>query len=208
MGMTRRAWWLAVGAVAAGSVVFGQESTEPAKAEPPAREVRTPAWPEHVSKELYAQDVRGKKAPEFVVEEVLTEKPDREGKVILVDFWATWCGPCRKLIPELNDLQKEFRNDLVVIGISDEPAEKVREFMKKTEMKYAQAVDTQGRMKKEIKVRGIPHVLIISTDGVVRWQGYPLSADERLTSRTVRRIIEADPGVKARREAEAKKGKG
>lgn len=198
MVTTRRTWLVAVIGASTASIALGQDAGEPA----------VPAWPEHVSKELYAQDVRGKEAPEIVVEEMLTEKQDRKGKVVLIDFWATWCGPCRKAIPELNDLQKEFSKDLVVLGISDEPAEKVREFMKKTEMKYAQAVDTQGRMKKQIKVRGIPHVLIISTDGIVRWQGYPLSQEERLTSRIVRRIIEADPGVKARREAESKEGKG
>jgi hypothetical protein len=53
-------------------------------------------------------------------------------------------------------------------------------------------------MKNDIKVTGIPHVIIVSTDGIVRWQGFPLSDEEHLTEDIVRRVIEADPGVKAR----------
>src|SRR5580700_3646190 len=77
-------------------------------------------YPKPVSKELYADDIRGKKAPDFFVEKWLTAEPDRKGKVVLIDFWATWCGPCRKAIPELSAFQEKFKDDLVVIGVSDE----------------------------------------------------------------------------------------
>ncbi len=170
-----------------------------------APRTEAPAWPEHKEKKLYADDFRGKKAPEFVIEEMLTDKPDRKGKVVLIDFWATWCGPCRKAIPELNEFQKEFKEDLVVIGVSDEKPSVVRNLMKKTEMNYAQAIDTKKRMSKAMNVRGIPHVIVISTDGVVRWQGFPLSAEEPLTAGIIKQIIEADPGVKERREKDGAK---
>jgi len=160
------------------------------------------AWPVSVDKELYADDVRGKKAPELVVGQWLSDKPDTEGKVVLIDFWATWCGPCRKAIPELESIQQEFADDLVVIGISDEKPEKVEKFLAKSPIAYATAVDTKARMKSAIHVRGIPHLLIISTDGVVRWQGFPGSPKEPLTPAIVRQIINADPGV-AKRHASA-----
>jgi len=156
-------------------------------------------WPAPVEKKLYGQDFRGKQAPEFVVEEWLTNRPDTKEKVIIIDFWATWCGPCRKAIPELNEIQAKFRHDAVVIGVSDEPADKVREFMASNDMYYPQAIDTQKRMSKAIGVEGIPHVLVISTDGVVRWQGYPMDTADPLTPEVVERIINADPGVQARR---------
>src|SRR5262245_25803040 len=91
-------------------------------------------YPKAVRKELYANDVRGKKAPALVVDQWLTPEPQRQGKVLLIDIWATWCPPCRETIPELNELQKQFKDDLVVIGISDEPAKTVTEFMKGTKM--------------------------------------------------------------------------
>jgi thiol-disulfide isomerase/thioredoxin len=189
---------VAVSLVAAAFAAVGIGASQPAgkPKEAPAASGDQPKWPAYKTKKLYADDWRGKKAPEFVVGEMLGDKPKREGKVVLIDFWATWCPPCREAIPELNDLQAKFKDDLVVIGISDEKPETVRAFMKKTPMKYAQAIDTQGRMKKTLNVGGIPHVIIISTDGVIRWQGYPLSDEERLTEEVVRSIIAADPGLK------------
>ena len=156
-------------------------------------------WPAPVEKKLYAQDLRGKPAPEFVVEEWLTNRPDTKEKVVIIDFWATWCGPCRKAIPELNAIQAKFRHDAVVIGVSDEPGETVREFMAANDVYYPQAIDTQKRMWKAIGVEGIPHVLVISSDGIVRWQGYPLDTSDPLTPEVVERIVNADPGVQARR---------
>lgn len=188
-------------AALAAFVVASVGLTQPAKDKPAQAE-----WPKHVKKEMYGEDIRGKKAPAFVVEKMLTAKPEREGKVVLIDFWATWCGPCRGLIPELNEFQEKFKDDLVVIGVSDEKAATVEQFMKTTEMKYTSAIDTKARMKKAIKVKGIPHVLIISTDGIVRWQGFPGTSQDPLNTAVIKKIIDADPGIKARKD-KAKPGK-
>src|SRR6184192_849229 len=76
-------------------------------------------------KQLWAKSLLNQKAPELVVEKWLSKEPDRKGKFVLIDFWATWCGPCRKAIPELNALHKKFGDKLVVIGISAEPEKTV-----------------------------------------------------------------------------------
>lgn len=157
-----------------------------------------PDYPKAVKKELYADDVRGKKAPDFVVQTWMTGEPDRKGKVVLIDFWATWCPPCRKAIPDLNDLQSKFKDNLVVIGVSDETEATVKKFMESTKMDYHVALDPQKRMSDTIHVSGIPHILIISTDGVVRWQGFPFSNEEPLTADIVKQIIDADPGIAAK----------
>jgi cytochrome c biogenesis protein CcmG/thiol:disulfide interchange protein DsbE len=132
-----------------------------------------------------ARDVRGKQAPDVVVQKYLTPEPDLEGKVVMVEFWATWCGPCIRGIPHLNDLQSRFRNDLVVIGVSDEDESKVRGFMRKTRMDYTVAIDPRRRMAGFTEHRGIPHTMVISPDGVVRWQGHPAQLDEATMGRIV-----------------------
>jgi cytochrome c biogenesis protein CcmG/thiol:disulfide interchange protein DsbE len=123
-------------------------------------------------KKLWAKSFLGKPAPELQVEKWLTEKPDTKGKFVLIDFWATWCPPCRKALPELNAFNKKYGAKLAVIGISDEPEATVRKLTSPA-LEYACAIDTQARTKKELEVTGIPHVIIIDPKGIVRWEGFP-----------------------------------
>ena len=109
---------------------------------------------------------------------------------MLIDFWATWCGPCRKAIPELNALQKKFGDRIVVIGISDETEEKVNSF-KEPKMEYNVAIDTQARTKKALAVTGIPHLILLDPQGVVKWEGFPFQAGYELTAAVVAKILDA-----------------
>lgn len=142
-------------------------------------------------KELYAKnDLRGKAAPALEVKKWLNgSKPDTTGKVVLIDFWATWCPPCRNLIPELNTFKEKFGDDLVIIGLSDEPEDKLEEFIKSTPIKYSIGTDPDKTMKKAIGIKGIPHVLVITPDNIVRWQGYPGMEEDQLTEEKLAKII-------------------
>lgn len=139
-------------------------------------------------KKIWAKSFINKKAPEFVVEKWLTEKPDTNGKFILIDFWATWCAPCRKAIPDLNAFHNKFKDQLVVIGISNETKQKVQS-MKTPIIKYYSAIDTKARLKQTFEVRGIPHCVIINPDGIVVWEGWPHLKGHELTDKTIENLI-------------------
>ncbi len=140
------------------------------------------------NKKLYAKSFYHKKAPELVVEKWLTDAPDTKGKFVMIDFWATWCGPCKKAIPEIDRWYEKYKDKMVVIGISDESEQRVKA-MKQPVIDYYSAIDTQGRMKKELQIRGIPHVIIIDPDGIVRWQGFPFLPGYELTDEVIEGIF-------------------
>ncbi|MHC4174517.1 MAG: TlpA family protein disulfide reductase [Planctomycetota bacterium] len=141
-------------------------------------------------KRLWATSRLWQKPPDFVVEKWLTPEPDIRGKYLLVEFWATWCRQCRLATPRLNDLHKKFRDELVVIGLSEEQEQIVRD-LQEPKIDYYLAIDTQARMMKELGVFGIPHVIIVEPDGYVVWEGFPLLKGHELTEEIVERIIEA-----------------
>ncbi len=103
-------------------------------------------------------------------------------KICVVEFWATWCPPCRASIPHLTELQKQYADkNVVVIGISDEAAGKVRPFVDRMGDKMAYTVGTNpGRQTHKdymeaFGVNGIPHAFVVDKDGTIVWHGHPMA---------------------------------
>jgi len=139
---------------------------------------KTAADSEVAPHKLHAKSFLDQPAPALQVEQWLSPEPDTAGKFVLVDFWATWCGPCRASIPHLNALADQFKDRLVVIGLSNETEAAVRK-MTNPSIKYSVAIDTQRRTSSDVEVRGIPHTLLIDPKGIVRFEGHPSSLNER-----------------------------
>ena len=93
-----------------------------------------------------------------------------KGKVVLLNFWATWCGPCKAEIPGFVELQQQYKNDLVVIGLSvDDTAEKAKPFVDQYKVNYPIVL---GLGRDDIQdaygpIYGIPASFLISRDGKV-----------------------------------------
>jgi thiol-disulfide isomerase/thioredoxin len=139
----------------------------------------------------------GDPAPKMQVGKWVQGEPVKEfqkGRAYLVEFWATWCGPCLISIPHLNDLHAKFKDKgLVVIGQNAEGPDdsKVAEFVKKmgNKMTYRVALDDKrgsesGRMVETWMIAAgqefIPTAFLVDTKGSLVWIGSPLALDDRM----------------------------
>ncbi len=124
------------------------------------------------------KDWIGKQLPDLKVT-YLAATPDLKGKPAIVEFWATWCPPCRASIPHLNELHKKFKDKgLAVVGITDEDKQTVTKFQKGVPMDYSVAMDKGGKLSKDFGIRGIPHAFIVGKDGKIVWEGHPMTMKE------------------------------
>ncbi len=120
-------------------------------------------------------------------------KEFQKGKAYIVEFWATWCPPCRASIPHLNEIYKKFKDKgLVVIGLDyGESESHVAPFVKKmgNKMTYRVALDDLRSNKNgEMAMtwmeaagrKGIPSAFLINTNGIIAWIGHPMELTDKM----------------------------
>ena len=99
---------------------------------------------------------------------------DFAGQVVLVNVWATWCGPCRKELPELARLQRDYASQgFTVLGVTvDKHAALpvVKSFIKKHGLRYPMIFDPDGHSVGALSIKGYPTSLLIGRDGALRWR--------------------------------------
>ena len=178
---SRKAVWLAMGAVAlALGLIWVAPGIEPHDETTPGAQADFPGEPEDVQ-------AAGKPANlDFTLKDmhgVDVQLASFKGKVILLNFWATWCGPCRAEIPSLVELQEQYKDDLVVLGLSvDDTAEKLLPYAAEFKMNYPVLV---GNGREDVQeafgpLFGIPVSVIIGRDGVIAKKHSGIATKEQI----------------------------
>jgi thiol-disulfide isomerase/thioredoxin len=110
--------------------------------------------------------------PPFLVNDLngeIVSTAQLHGKVVIVNFWATWCPPCQEEIPEMMELQKEFQGKLQIIGVSmdDGPAEGVKEFADKIGMNYPVVMGSDALSEEYGGIPALPTSFVVDPEGRV-----------------------------------------
>ena len=98
------------------------------------------------------------------------ELPDMEGKVVLLDFWASWCSPCKASFPAMDEIYKEFKDQgFVILAVSvDSKAKDYEKFVSKAEVSFPLMLDAQKKLVGVAQIEVMPTSLIIDKKGVIR----------------------------------------
>ena len=133
---------------------------------------------------LMALDV-GDKAPSLEKISWVKGKAVNTGSVVtVVEFWATWCGPCVKGIPHLTELQKKYHAKVNIVGLSNEDEATVKPFVTDmgAKMDYHVGMADEASYSTYMEgIDGIPHAFLVDKSGIVVWQGHPMSIDGPLS---------------------------
>lgn len=138
----------------------------------------------------------GKPAPELTIkwsnQDGLKKLSDLKGKVVVLDFWATWCGPCVASFPDVRELAAHYKNsDVAILGVTslqgtvmglsaqpidtkDDPAKEfalMSDYIKAKEITWTIAFSEQEVFNPDYGIQGIPHIAIVAPDGTVRHTG-------------------------------------
>ncbi len=105
------------------------------------------------------------------------------GKIVLIDFWATWCGPCMAELPNMLATEKTYGpRGLQILGISlDRDANALARVVRDKNIPWPQHLDENGDVSRRFGVDSIPRCFLIGTDGAVLWTGHPSDLQTQLT---------------------------
>ncbi len=140
----------------------------------------------------------GQKAPNFQTQFLNEEEfklSDQKGKVVILDFWATWCGPCVRALPELQKATSSFnKKNVALLAVNQGESKKViSKFLKKKQLKALSVImDETRKIGGDYKVKGIPKTVIIDQKGVVRHVhvGFSSGMGERLKGEVNKLLLE------------------
>jgi peroxiredoxin len=149
-----------------------------------------------ISSFLHAQSI-GSKAPDFTAKDLqgnTVKLSDLKGKVVLLDFWASWCEPCKKSMPHLIELYNEYKDtSFTIIGVNvDTDMKKLEEFEGdlSTDIPFTVIFDKKSEIPPLYEVEGMPTTVIINKEGIIKYKevGYTTELKDKL-DKTITELI-------------------
>jgi peroxiredoxin len=147
---------------------------------------------------------QGDKAPDFTAPGLAGEAISLaayRGKVVYLDFWASWCGPCAQALPALDKLRKEFpADDFQVVAVNvDRESKSAKAFLRKRPIGYPSALDPEGAIPARFGVETMPTSFLIDRDGTVRHvqRGFRSDDVEPLRKQIRQLVAQKKPAVQA-----------
>lgn len=151
------------------SACGGQTAPQSGAESPPAKEN-----PDRPAANAEARPIAGFRAPELIGRDVANNQPvilsAWQGQVVVLNFWATWCGPCRVEMPELEHLQTELGRRVKVVAVGVDPhetPEKLAEFAQSLGLSFT-VVHDGGEAGRDYMVVGVPTTIFIDQNGIIR----------------------------------------
>jgi uncharacterized protein (TIGR03435 family) len=143
-----------------------------------------------------SQEVRlGDKVPSFEVIDLKTDEVKKfesdADRIILIDFWATWCGPCIAGMPHLESLQKTFPSELLVLAVSDESPERIKKFMVNRPFEFSFVTDKGRNLEKFFPHRLIPHSILLDKNGEV----IAITSPDQISEKTIRDLLDGQKPI-------------
>lgn len=104
----------------------------------------------------------------------------KKGKITVLNFWATWCPPCRQEMPELESFSKKHKDTVLFYAVNlQEPDEQVKAFISKNQYQMPVLLDSEGAVTAKFVIRAIPTTIILNEKGVIKFRkSGPVTADE------------------------------
>lgn len=137
-----------------------------------------------VGRSLDFSPVVGNPAPDFTLEDLSGEPvrlADQLGKVVLINFWATWCGPCRLEMPAFQARAERFASQLAILAVNfDEPAEQVQEFVDEFGLTFPVLLDPGAKVQELYRVRGYPTTYVVDSEGIIQFVHIGLLTEEQM----------------------------
>ncbi len=131
------------------------------------------------------------KAPDFNLKDqygVIQSLENYKGKVIFLNFWATWCPPCKKEMPDIENIYKEYgenKKDVIILGVNSEKENEVKKFLKDKGYTFPTVIDENSEVMRKYFIQAFPTSFVIDKEGNI--YGYVMGG---LTKEQIKQVIE------------------